>query len=135
MLYWLIIGIVFLYFAIFFARKQHRKDKKEPLNFTIWPIILAVVGFFIAGTIIICCLCAFLGFNRFEYEIELRREQYSVLTSENYNIPSSNVYIIEDVMTINEELTALQASRAYYNNWSLYPERVLDIQPIGLEQE
>jgi len=139
MVYWLIIFAALIVIGILGIYIEKKKNEKASygISLDMWPTFLSATSFLTAAIILVCCIVTFLGFNKFEYEIELRRAQYETLMSEDYNPLFNdnvyNVYIVEDIISLNKELTGMKASRMYYNNWSLYPERVLDIQPIGLE--
>lgn len=136
MIYWLIIFAALIIIGILGIYIEKKKNEKTSygISLDMWPTVLSIISFFVAAIILACCIVTFFGFNKFEYEIELRRAQYETLISDDYNpLFNDNVYIVEDIVSLNKELTGMKASRMYYNNWSLYPERVLDIRPIGLE--
>ena len=131
MIYWLIISIVgitiLVFLAIFLGSDKFLWSNGATIGFgcSIGGILLFII---ILGLVIFTRV----DYNRFETRIEIQRTQYQELISEDFENPN-NILLIEDIIDINKELSGKQASRISYNNWSLYPERVLDIKPIGLE--
>lgn len=70
-------------------------------------------------------------YNQFETKYEIQQEMF---TAYQENIPevANNIVYVADLMEINEELADYQASKQYWGRWSCLPDRVLELQPIGL---
>lgn len=120
MIYWLVILAALIIFSII-ALTLIQNDVTD---------VFSIFMLTFVGIMLIVILCIRIDYNKFEAQIEIQRAQYEQLIEKGN---SSEVILIEDILSINQDLSEMKASRLTYNNWSLYPERVLDIQPIGLE--
>ena len=120
MVYWLIIVAVLVTFGIM----ELTIIRNDVLD------IIVVALMVVSAVILFAIICVRVNYNVFETQVELQRAQYQELIEREND---SSVILVEDVIALNRELSEKKASRMYYNNWSLYPERVLNIEPIGLE--
>lgn len=120
MIYWFIICSALIVFCIIEATII----RNDVLDIVAFALVLVTI------IVILATIVVRVNYNKFETQIELQREQYQELIERENN---SSVILVEDIIVLNRELSEKKASRMYYNNWSLYPERVLDIKPIGLE--
>lgn len=71
-------------------------------------------------------------YKNFEASFEIQRQTIAALTEKN-NINSDNLLYMADMVEANKRLAEMQASKRNWKNWSMYPDRVLDIKPIGLD--
>lgn len=71
-------------------------------------------------------------YKNFEASFEIQRQTVAAL-AENNDINSDNLLYMADMVEANKQLAEMQASKKNWKNWSMYPDRVLDIKPIGLD--
>lgn len=71
-------------------------------------------------------------YKNFEASFEIQRQTIAALTEKN-NINSDNLLYMADMVEANKQLAEMQASKRNWKNWSMYPDSVLDIKPIGLD--
>lgn len=71
-------------------------------------------------------------YKNFEASFEIQRQTIAALTEKN-NINSDNLLYMADMVEANKRLAEMQASKRNWKNWSMYPDSVLDIKPIGLD--
>lgn len=72
-------------------------------------------------------------YNQFEIKYEIQQEMF-VAYQENLPEVASNIVYVADIMEINQELAGYQTSKQYWGWWSCIPDRVLELQPVGLER-
>ncbi len=130
-MYWIIICVIAIVVFAFLA-KFFSSDRFKWNNGVYIASIGAICGVVVFILVLVAMICTKVNYHRFEIQIEIQRAQYQELINKDFTNPD-NIILIEDIVNINEELSHMQASKICYKNWSLYPERVLDIQPIGLE--
>lgn len=91
-------------------------------------------GLFAWLCLVFAVVCIIIGvsyvveYHEFMNAFENMREYYTSISSEFLN---SDVYSIVDMLEANRELIELQSSREFWGFWSLIPEEILDIAPIG----
>lgn len=61
-------------------------------------------------------------------QYELQREYYSIVAA-----TDNDIIYHTDIAELNKQLAQIQAERLTWGNWSMYPEEVLDIKPIGIK--
>lgn len=82
--------------------------------------------------ILLVALIYSMEYKNFEASFEIQRQTIAALT-ENNDINSDNLLYMADMVEANKQLAEMQASKRNWKNWSMYPDRVLDIKPIGLD--
>lgn len=82
--------------------------------------------------ILLVALTYTMEYKNFEASFEIQRQTIAALT-ENNDINSDNLLYMADMVEANKQLAEMQASKRNWKNWSMYPDRVLDIKPIGLD--
>ena len=124
MLFWIMIGLIFVALGIFFVASATKSY--DPFC----PIIGIIVSFFLAIIIIGSTIGDYVGYVKLKNKIDIRREQYETLIKvENKN----EVYKIVDIMGINEELAEYQTDKKSFGYFCVYPKEVFEIKPIGIE--
>mgnify|MGYP001776074355 FL=1 len=97
---------------------------------------IAVLGAAFCGATTLVILLVAIVYNmeykNFEASFEIQRQTIAALT-ENNDINSDNLLYMADMVEANKQLAEMQASKRNWKNWSMYPDRVLDIKPIGLD--
>lgn len=97
--------------------------------------IAALGAAFCGATTLVILLVALaytMEYKNFEASFEIQRQTIAALT-ENNDINSDNLLYMADMVEANKQLAEMQASKRNWKNWSMYPDRVLDIKPIGLD--
>lgn len=97
--------------------------------------IAALGAAFCGATTLVILLVAIvysMEYKNFEASFEIQRQTIAALT-ENNDINSDNLLYMTDMVEANKQLAEIQASKRNWKNWSMYPDRVLDIKPIGLD--
>lgn len=97
--------------------------------------IAALGAAFCGATTLVILLVAIvysMEYKNFEASFEIQRQTIAALT-ENNDINSDNLLYMADMVEANKQLAEMQASKRNWKNWSMYPDRVLDIKPIGLD--
>lgn len=97
--------------------------------------IAALGAAFCGATTLVILLVAIsysIEYKNFEASFEIQRQTIAALT-ENNDINSDNLLYMADMVEANKRLAEMQASKRNWKNWSMYPDRVLDIKPIGLD--
>lgn len=69
---------------------------------------------------------------KFEKAFEIQKAQFEVIAESGVMDDSKYVYVI-DAINSNKELAEYQASKAIWGFASTLPDRVFDIEPIGVE--
>lgn len=72
-----------------------------------------------------------LEYNKFERSLEIQRNVIEQIYDER-NILDYNFYIA-DIVDANAQLADYQASKEYYGIFTIVPDRVMDIKPIGVK--
>lgn len=85
-----------------------------------------------ALVILVVAISYSMEYKNFEASFEIQRQTIAALTEKN-NINSDNLLYMADMVEANKRLAEMQASKRNWKNWSMYPDRVLDIKPIGLD--
>lgn len=88
--------------------------------------ISGIVALVISITILLCATGAHFDYREFESSFEIQREIYENVAFQD------NVLVTADIIKANSELAEYQARRMIYGKLSAIPERVLDIEPIGV---
>lgn len=97
---------------------------------------IAALGAAVCGAttlvILLVAIVYSMEYKNFEASFEIQRQTIAALT-ENNDINSDNLLYMADMVEANKQLAEMQASKRNWKNWSMYPDRVLDIKPIGLD--
>lgn len=97
--------------------------------------IAALGAAFCGATTLVILLVALaysMEYKNFEASFEIQRQTIAAL-AENNDINSNNLLYMADIVEANKQLAEMQASKRNWKNWSMYPDKVLDIKPIGLD--
>ena len=125
-MYWFIVAAIALVVAIG-TGKYFNKDGDFFTNAPIGIVPMVAYLYAIVFFILICAICDSVDFKTFEAKYELQKELYSVVSTADNYIATANI------IEINDQLFNFQAGKKQFGNWSMIPERVLDMEPIGIE--
>lgn len=61
--------------------------------------------------------------------------QRTIITqmSQSYHFNDNTLIYIADMIDANQKLAEIQGSKKAWGGWSMYPDSVMDVVPIGLE--
>ena len=104
---------------------------------TEWENIFSVLcAIFLGAAIIVICMVTVaetFEYKEFEQKYAIQKEQYEQFIKTDKDM-SKNIIYVADIITINNELAAMQAHKQTYDNWSVVPDRVFELTPIGLDE-
>lgn len=127
MIFWISV-IVVLVILLIVGIVGNRKARYNTDTYFGLTIISAII-LFIVGLVVICCYCEYATFER---SFEIQREIYEeISTSE--STPINDLYLTTDIIEANSQLADYKASKEIFGPFSIVPERVFDIAPIGTE--
>ena len=123
---WYLVAIVLLIALVGVWIYGHRTD---------WENIFAVLcAMFLGASIIVICMVTVantFGYKEFEQKYAIQKEQYEQFIKADEDM-SKNIIYVADIITINDELAAMQAHKQTYGNWSVVSDHVFELTPIGL---
>lgn len=128
MIFWTIIGIILTLTCIGFIIYINKNWRAREKN---WPFICAIVAGAFAFLTFFIIITVRVGYIEFEQKFMIQKETYSQI---NLTTNENNIYLITDIMETNETLTSYQAIKKLYGDFSVIPERVLNLTPIGIAQ-
>ena len=126
MIFWCSLGIWCVILCIIFIMLSM---KKEYDNF--WEALFAAICGISAFLIVVGVSSERLEYNKFERSLEIQRNVIEQIYDER-NILDYNFYIA-DIVDANAQLADYQASKEYYGIFTIVPDRVMDIKPIGVK--
>lgn len=128
MIFWTIIGIILtltcISFIIYINKNWRAKEKN-------WPFICAIVAGAFAFLTFFTTITIRVSYIEFEQKFMIQKETYSQI---NFNTNENSINLIVDIIDANDTLTSYQAIKKLYGDFSVIPERVLDLTPIGIAQ-
>lgn len=128
MIFWTTIGIILtltcIGFIIYINKNWRAREK-------IWPFICAIIAGAFAFLTFFTAITIRIGYIEFEQKFMIQKETYSQI---NLTTNENNIYLIADIIETNETLASYQALKKLYGNFSVIPERALDLTPIGIAQ-
>lgn len=128
MIFWTIIGIILtltcIGFIIYINKNRRAREK-------IWPFICVIIAGAFAFLTFFTIITVRVGYIEFEQKFMIQKETYSQI---NFNTNENSINLIADIIDANETLTSYQALKKLYGDFSVIPERVLDLTPIGIRR-
>lgn len=127
MLYW---GIVLFICIVVFvvSLKALNKSCWDSTLYLVSTLLTGMVAFIIA-LVMLLTTCEYRSFLA-SFEI-----QRTIITqmSQSYHFNDNTLIYIADMIDANQELAEIQGSKKAWGGWSMYPDSVMDVVPIGLE--
>ena len=127
MTFWFLFGFIGLIVGICLLVISFKNDFKGEYIVMIAGLILTAAGVIALITVADTSI----SYNQFEISFELQQEVYHNIQENDNWYP--DIYNVADVISANKELCDYQARRKMYGFFSIIPERVLDIKPIGVD--
>lgn len=128
MIFWIIIGIILTLTcigSIIYINKNPRAREKN------WPFICPIIAGALALLTFFSIMITRVGYIEFEQKFMIQKETYSQI---NFNTNENSINLIADIIDANDTLTSYQALKKLYGDFSVIPERVLNLTPIGIAQ-
>ena len=126
MIFWCSLCVLCTILCIVFIKLSM---KVECDNF--WHVLCATICGVSAFLILVGVFSERLEYNKFERSLEIQRNVIEQIYDER-NILDYNFYIA-DIVDANAQLADYQASKEYYGIFTIVPDRVMDIKPIGVK--
>lgn len=92
-----------------------------------WTLAVGVVSAIGAGVILMCCPIMRISFNS---KCSVFAQQKAYIESHVAENAVEDVALTAKKVELNDWLFAAQYSKARYGSWSLYPDAVMDLEPI-----
>lgn len=127
MLYWnIIIFICIIVFVI--SLTMSYKNRWESIS---WGCGMFASGI-IAFIIVLAMLVTVCEYRSFLASFETQRTIITQL-SQTYQFNDNALIYVADMIDANQELAKMQGSKKAWGGWCMYPDSVMDIVPIGIE--
>lgn len=125
MWFWIILALILLVYAVIIFKI---KDFDYDFGWVLSALICCVVAFLTLVGSIGCRM----EYNEFEKTFEIQKEQFNMI-AEKSDIGSSEYIYVIDAINSNKRLAEFQAEKSIWGFTSIVPNRVFDIEPIGIK--
>ena len=126
MIFWCSLGILCTILCIVFIKLSM---KIEYDNF--YHVLCATICGVSAFLIFVGVSAERLEYNKFERSLEIQRNVIEQIYDERNIL--DYIFYIADIVDANAQLADYQASKEYYGTFTIVPDRVMDIKPIGVK--
>lgn len=127
MLYWSIILFICIIIFIISLIAFHKSDWDSTLYFAS-TLLIGIVAFFIA----LAMLLTTCEYRSFLASFETQRTIITQM-SQSHQFNDDTLIYVADMIDANQKLAEIQGSKKAWGGWSMYPDSVMDVVPIGLE--
>ena len=127
MLYWgIIIFICIIVFVV--SLKALNKSRWDSILYFISTLLAGAVAFVIA-LVMLVTTCEYRSF------LASFETQRTIITqmSQSHQFNDDTLIYVADMIDANQKLAEMQGSKKAWGGWSMYPDSVMDVVPIGLE--
>lgn len=127
MLYWgIILFICIIAFAI--SLKALNKNFWDSTFYLVSTLLTGMAAFVIA-LVMLLTTCEYKSF------LASFETQRTIITqmSQTHQFNDNTLIYIADMVDANQKLAEIQGSKKAWGGWSMYPDSVMDVVPIGLE--
>lgn len=127
MLYW---GIILFICIIIFVVSL------RALNKSCWDSTLYLVSTLLTGMVaFIIALVMILTTYEYRSFLASFETQRTIITqmSQSHQLNDDTLIYVADMIDANQTLAKIQGSKKAWGGWSMYPDSVMDVVPIGLE--
>ena len=108
----------------------------KALNKSRWDSILYFISTLLAGTVVFVIALVMLvttcEYRSFLASFETQRTIITQM-SQSHQFNDDTLIYVADMIDANQKLAEIQGSKKAWGGWSLYPDSVMDVVPIGLE--
>lgn len=124
MLYWSIILFICI-IALVISLIAFRKSDWDSIS---WGCS-AIVSIAAALIIVLVMLTTVCEYRSFLASFEVQR----IIATQIHQPSDNSLFYTADMINANQKLAEMQGSKKAWGGWSMYPDSVMDITPIGLE--
>lgn len=127
MLYWgIILFICIIAFVV--SLKALNKSCWDSILYFTSMLLVGIAAFVIALTMLITTC----EYRSFLASFETQRTIITQMSQSNQFNDNTLIYVA-DMIDANQKLAEIQGSKKAWGGWSMYPDSVMDVVPIGLE--
>lgn len=120
MINWMILGVALVVVCVVAFVLECRESYG-------WTLVIGFVTAFAAGVILLCCPIARISHNS---DCSVFAQQKAYIESHIAENAVEDAALTAKKIELNDWLFAAQYSKARYGSWSLYPDTVMDLEPI-----
>lgn len=127
MLYWgIILFICIIAFVV--SLKALNKSCWDSILYFTSMLLVGIAAFVIALTMLVTTC----EYRSFLASFETQRTIITQMSQSNQFNDNTLIYVA-DMIDANQKLAEIQGSKKAWGGWSMYPDSVMDVVPIGLE--
>ena len=127
MLYWgIILFICIIVFVV--SLKALNKSRWDSMPYFVSTLLTAMVALIIA----LAMLLTTCEYRSFLASFETQRTIITQM-SQSHQFNDNTLIYVADMIEANQELAKMQGSKKAWGGWCMYPDSVMDVVPIGLE--
>mgnify|MGYP000844193338 FL=1 len=108
----------------------------KALNKSCWDSTLYLVSILLTGVVaVIIALAMLLTTCEYRSFLASFETQRTIITqmSQTHQFNDNTLIYVADMIDANQKLAEIQGSKKAWGGWSMYPDSVMDVVPIGLE--
>lgn len=108
----------------------------KALNKSCWDSTLYLVSTLLTGVVaVIIALAMLLTTCEYRSFLASFETQRTIITqmSQTHQFNDNTLIYVADMIDANQKLAEIQGSKKAWGGWSMYPDSVMDVVPIGLE--
>lgn len=106
----------------------------KALNKSCWDSTLYLVSTLLTGmAAFIIAFVMLLTTCKYRSFLASFETQRTIITQMSHQFNDDTLIYVADMIDANQKLAEIQGSKKAWGGWSLYPDSVMDIVPIGLE--
>lgn len=125
MIFWFSLAIILIILSIISAIIYRKNNTWENSH---W-VLISIFSAFIAFIIILVPILRRLEYIEFIKSFEMQRTIYNEIIEKDFK---DNINVV-DILNVNQKLSDYKADYTTYNIFTVIPESVMDIKPIGLD--
>lgn len=127
MLYWGIILFICIIVFVVSLKALNKSCQDSILYFT--SMLLAGIAAFVIALTMLVTTCEYRSF------LASFETQHTIVTqmSQSNQFNDNTLIYVADIIDANQELAEIQGNKKAWGGWSMYPDSVMDVVPIGLE--
>lgn len=125
-MFWIIFSIVLLVAAVVcLVLYLHDSYEYE------WMLIVVILGFVTGLLVLLAACCTRADAFAFIRSMEIQREYLAMMQEANPEL-NSNVLYVADILDANQELAEMIATKERYGFFSVIPNEIFDVLPLGV---
>lgn len=106
----------------------------KALNKSCWDSTLYLVSTLLTAIVaLIIALAMLLTTCEYRSFLASFETQRTIITQMSHQFNDNTLIYVADMIDANQKLAEIQGSKKAWGGWSMYPDSVMDVVPIGLE--